>query len=180
MLAGGTPVLVHNSTCGIGRDLVPEDRIDHILNGHRHGGETGNSHSPEGWSNDDTLDAIADVTTSPNSTYTWKTGSANYAERTLKTKKGDPAIQEIFGEVRGVRIEVRYEPLTGRILTGFPTSKYGALAMEKYERVMSAITRLLEDSPLTSQEVIDDVYHLMSTGGEGLAFHTMCSWIYED
>ncbi|WP_406488868.1 polymorphic toxin-type HINT domain-containing protein [Streptomyces phaeochromogenes] len=123
VLAGETPVLVHNSNCGTGRDLVPEDRIDHILNGHRHGGEPGNSHFPEGWNDDDILDAIADVTTSPNSTYKWQTGSAKYAERTLKTRKGEPAIKAIFGEVRGVRIEVRYEPLTDRILTGFPTSK---------------------------------------------------------
>ncbi|MEU9883436.1 MafI family immunity protein [Streptomyces phaeochromogenes] len=52
--------------------------------------------------------------------------------------------------------------------------------MEKYERVRAVIAQLLEDSPLVSQEVIDDVHHLMSVGEEGLAFHTMCSWIYED
>ena len=52
--------------------------------------------------------------------------------------------------------------------------------MEKYERVRAMIAQLLKDSPLVSQEVIDDVQHLMSVGEEGLAFHTMCSWIYED
>ncbi|UQI49691.1 MafI family immunity protein (plasmid) [Streptomyces sp. HU2014] len=39
---------------------------------------------------------------------------------------------------------------------------------------------LLEDSPLTSETVIRDVYHLLSHGEEELAFDTMCSWIYED
>ena len=52
--------------------------------------------------------------------------------------------------------------------------------MEKYEHVRAMIAQLLEDSPLVSQEVIDDVQHLMGVGEEGLAFHTMCSWIYED
>lgn len=52
--------------------------------------------------------------------------------------------------------------------------------MEKHERVRALIAQLLEDSPLVSQEVIDDVHHLLSVGEEGLAFHTMCSWIYED
>ncbi|MEU8867596.1 MULTISPECIES: MafI family immunity protein [Streptomyces phaeochromogenes group] len=52
--------------------------------------------------------------------------------------------------------------------------------MKEYERVRAVITRLLEDSPLVSQEVIDDVHHLMNVGEEALAFHTMCSWIYED
>ncbi|WP_405487321.1 MafI family immunity protein [Streptomyces sp. NBC_00096] len=52
--------------------------------------------------------------------------------------------------------------------------------MEKRERVRTVIAQLLEDSPLVSQEVIEDVHHLLGVGEEGLAFHTMCSWIYED
>lgn len=42
------------------------------------------------------------------------------------------------------------------------------------------VTALLDDSPLTSEAVITDVRHLLSHGEEALAFHTMCSWIYED
>jgi hypothetical protein len=42
------------------------------------------------------------------------------------------------------------------------------------------VVALLEDSPLTSEAVITDVHHLLSHGEEALAFHTMCSWIYED
>lgn len=42
------------------------------------------------------------------------------------------------------------------------------------------VAALLEDSPLTSEVVIADVRSLLSHGEEGLAFDTMCSWIYED
>ncbi|MDX3642029.1 MafI family immunity protein [Streptomyces sp. MB09-02B] len=42
------------------------------------------------------------------------------------------------------------------------------------------VVALLGDSPLTSEAVITDVRHLLSHGEEGLAFDTMCSWIYED
>ncbi|MGC9497545.1 MafI family immunity protein [Streptomyces sp. WG7] len=42
------------------------------------------------------------------------------------------------------------------------------------------VAALLDGSPLTSEAVITDVQHLLSHGEEGLAFDTMCSWIYED
>ncbi|MET8278076.1 MafI family immunity protein [Micromonospora sp. NPDC005174] len=52
--------------------------------------------------------------------------------------------------------------------------------MEGYQHLRALISDLLEESPLTSAEVIADVRHLMSVGEEELAFDTMCSWIYED
>ncbi|MET7964236.1 MafI family immunity protein [Micromonospora zamorensis] len=52
--------------------------------------------------------------------------------------------------------------------------------MERYLYLRDLISRLLEDSPLTSVDVVEDVRHLMSVGEEELAFDTMCSWIYED
>ncbi|WP_066376093.1 MafI family immunity protein [Herbidospora mongoliensis] len=52
--------------------------------------------------------------------------------------------------------------------------------MERYQYLRALISQLLEDSPLTSEEVIADVRYLMSVGEEELAFDTMCSWIYED
>ncbi|WP_030666860.1 MafI family immunity protein [Streptomyces rimosus] len=52
--------------------------------------------------------------------------------------------------------------------------------MERYLYVRALISQLLEESPLTSVEVIADVRHLMSVGEEELAFDTMCSWLYED
>lgn len=42
------------------------------------------------------------------------------------------------------------------------------------------IQRLLEDSPLTSPDVIQDIRESLAAGEEGLAFSTLCSWIYED
>ncbi|NAS25814.1 MafI family immunity protein [Herbidospora sp. NEAU-GS84] len=52
--------------------------------------------------------------------------------------------------------------------------------MERYQYLRALITQLLDESPLTSEEVIADVRHLMNVGEEELAFDTMCSWIYED
>ncbi|MFF6774680.1 polymorphic toxin-type HINT domain-containing protein [Streptomyces sp. NPDC012637] len=120
VLAGATPVLVHNSNCGIGRELIGDERSDHILDGHRYPGAAGKDAFPKGWSDDQILDAVADVVTSPNSQRTWYKGSAVHAERTLKTRKGEPAVQNVIGTVGGVRILVRYEPLTGKVLTAFP------------------------------------------------------------
>ncbi|MER7748479.1 polymorphic toxin-type HINT domain-containing protein [Streptomyces bacillaris] len=120
VLAGATPVLVHNSNCGIGRELIGDERSDHILDGHRYPGAPGKDAFPKDWSDDKILDSVADVVTSPKSQRVWYKGSAVHAERTLKTRKGEPAVQNVIGTVGGVRILVRYEPLTGRVLTAFP------------------------------------------------------------
>ncbi|MFD4656027.1 RHS repeat-associated core domain-containing protein, partial [Kitasatospora sp. NPDC058444] len=106
--------------CGIGRELIGDERSDHILEGHKHPGAPGKDAFPEGWDDDQILDAVADVVTSPNSQRTWYKGSAVHAERTLKTRRGEPAVQDVIGTVGGVRILVRYEPLTGKVLTAFP------------------------------------------------------------
>ncbi|MFD9487016.1 MafI family immunity protein [Streptomyces sp. NPDC059991] len=52
--------------------------------------------------------------------------------------------------------------------------------MDRYHYVQGLVSRLLEESPLTSEDVIADVRHLLAVGEEELAFDTMCSWIYED
>ncbi|MDG4763440.1 polymorphic toxin-type HINT domain-containing protein [Solwaraspora sp. WMMD406] len=118
VLASDTPVLVHN--CGIGRELLGDEASDHILDGHRFPGKQGKDYFPEGWSDDQILDAVADVVTSPASQGSWYKGSAVHAERTGRTRKGEPAVQNVVGTVRGVKILVRYEPLTGKVLTAFP------------------------------------------------------------
>jgi hypothetical protein len=122
VLAGDAPVLVHNGngSCGIGRELIGDETSDHILDEHRYPGAAGKDAFPEEWSDDQILDAVADVVTSPNSQRTWYKGSAVHAERTLRTRKGEPAVQNVVGTVGGVRILVRYEPLTGKVLTAFP------------------------------------------------------------
>ncbi|WP_203671742.1 RHS repeat-associated core domain-containing protein [Catellatospora methionotrophica] len=117
VMAGATPVLVHN--CGVGRQLLGGD-AQHILDGHAHPGMPGKTSFPQSWSDDDILDAVADVLTDPKSVRSWKTGSAKYADKTLKTRAGDPAVQVILGQIRGVDIEVRFVPLTGKLLTAFP------------------------------------------------------------
>ena len=52
--------------------------------------------------------------------------------------------------------------------------------MERYQEIRILISQLLQESPLTSEDVIADVHDLMDVGEEELAFDTMCSWIYED
>ncbi|MFF8371855.1 MafI family immunity protein [Streptomyces lydicus] len=42
------------------------------------------------------------------------------------------------------------------------------------------IEELLEESPITAPSVSADVRDLLAAGEFGLAFDTMCSWIYED
>ncbi|MFJ3310431.1 MafI family immunity protein [Streptomyces sp. NPDC086549] len=54
---------------------------------------------------------------------------------------------------------------------------WGRLVSLSYRAEVEA---LLVDSPLTSEAVITDVRHLLAHGEWGLAFDTMCSWIYED
>ncbi|MFS8103269.1 EndoU domain-containing protein [Lentzea alba] len=120
VLAGSTSILVHNSSCGVGRQLLGEKASTHIIDNHAYPGLPGKDVFPSAWTHDEILDAVAEVVTSPNSTRVWKTGSAYHAERTLKTRKGDPTVQAIVGEVRGVTIEVRYQPLNDEVLTAFP------------------------------------------------------------
>ncbi|MEU4762470.1 MafI family immunity protein [Actinosynnema sp. NPDC023794] len=42
------------------------------------------------------------------------------------------------------------------------------------------IKKLLEESPISAPSVIVDVRDFLKVGEYGLAFHVMCSWIYED
>ncbi|WP_221761134.1 MafI family immunity protein [Kibdelosporangium aridum] len=42
------------------------------------------------------------------------------------------------------------------------------------------IEQLLKDSPIVKESVIKDVRELTLAGEYGLAFDTLCSWIYED
>lgn len=44
----------------------------------------------------------------------------------------------------------------------------------------SLIAELLNDSPITRPKVIKDVRDYLMVGEYGLAFDTMCEWIYED
>lgn len=122
VLAGQTPVLVHNSNCtGAGRDLIGGQEQFHIIHGDRTGGghkwpgQPGKTVFPRDWDTDKILDGIADVATSPSSVRTQQTGRA-----ALDTRNGDPSRWKVEGVVDGVNIRVIYEPATDRIVTGFP------------------------------------------------------------
>ncbi len=123
VLAGKTPVLVHNSNCpGIGREMIGGQEQFHIIHGDRTGGghkwpgQPGKSVFPRGWDTDKILDSIVDVATSPNSVRTQQTGRAG----ALYTRNGDPSRWKVEGVVDGVNVRVIYEPATDRIVTGFP------------------------------------------------------------
>ncbi|MGY5060161.1 RHS repeat-associated core domain-containing protein [Streptomyces sp. 900105755] len=123
VLAGATPVLVHNSNCsGIGRELIGGQEQFHIIHGDRTGGghkwpgQPGKTVFPRGWDTDKILDSIVDVATNPNSVRTQQTGRAG----ALYTRNGDPSRWKVEGVVDGVNIRVIYEPATDRIVTGFP------------------------------------------------------------
>ncbi|MDO0932943.1 polymorphic toxin-type HINT domain-containing protein [Streptomyces sp. DG2A-72] len=123
VLAGKTPVLVHNSNCsGIGREFIGGQEQFHIIHGDRTGGghkwpgQPGKTVFPRGWDTDKILDGIVDVATSPNSVRTQQTGRAG----ALYTRNGDPSRWKVEGVVDGVNIRVIYEPATDRIVTGFP------------------------------------------------------------
>ncbi|WP_194923738.1 polymorphic toxin-type HINT domain-containing protein [Catenulispora pinisilvae] len=130
VVAGDTPVLVHNcGGQGLGRQVLGDGVSNHILAGHRYPGginSQGNPQDPfpQSWTDDDILNAVADVLTDPNSARTWKTGSAKWAPKTGLTHRGDPAVQDVIGTVtvKGVpvKIDVRFEPLTDKVLTAFP------------------------------------------------------------
>ncbi|GAA1112387.1 hypothetical protein GCM10009630_06830 [Kribbella jejuensis] len=55
-------------------DLASESRRERILDGDRYGGEEGNTHFPEGWSDDKIMKKISDVATDPSLTWVQRTG----------------------------------------------------------------------------------------------------------
>jgi hypothetical protein len=122
VMAGNTPVLVHNCGDGPGRDLIPGEDQQHIISGnstgggHKWPGQPGKRVFPASWDTDTILDNVADVATDPNSTWTWQTGR----QGSLYTRAGDPSRVRIDGVRDGVNIRVIFEPATGRFVTAFP------------------------------------------------------------
>jgi hypothetical protein len=122
VLAGETPVLVHNCGGGPGRDLIDGDAQYHIITGNRTGGghkwpgQAGKTVFPSSWDTDKILDGVADVATNPSNSWTWQKGS----QGSMFTRRGDPSRVKIEGVYDGVNIRVIYEPATDRIITGFP------------------------------------------------------------
>jgi hypothetical protein len=83
----------------------------HILDGdgtgggHRFGTGRGKTEFPQGWSDDDIIEAIEDVANDP--------GSVRSAGRYGREK--------VIGIRRGMLIVVIVEPATGRVVTGYPS-----------------------------------------------------------
>jgi RHS repeat-associated protein len=109
----------------IGGDLISPQKQGHILGGdatgggHRPGaGKPGKSEFPQGWTDDDILNAIADVATDPNATWTQQEGSPG----SRYTKKGLPVRWKVQGTRNGVDITVIVQPDGKGIITGFPTN----------------------------------------------------------
>ena len=60
-------------------DLASASRRSHILDGHRYGGEAGNTWFPQGWSDDKIMHSISDIATDPSLTWVQQTGRAGAA-----------------------------------------------------------------------------------------------------
>ncbi|ASW57555.1 hypothetical protein CIK06_09380 [Plantactinospora sp. KBS50] len=49
-----------------------------------------------------------------------------------------------------------------------------------FRQAQADILALLDESPITSSDVRSDVRELVQVGEIGLAFDTICSWLFED
>ncbi|MFT7722261.1 MAG: EndoU domain-containing protein [Roseateles sp.] len=78
-------------------------------------GPPGKTAFPESWNGDKIIHEIGDIATSPNTQWYIQKGSANGL-----TASGNPGVWVAFEVRDGVRIRVAYEPVTGRVITGFP------------------------------------------------------------
>ncbi|MFJ3528101.1 polymorphic toxin-type HINT domain-containing protein [Streptomyces sp. NPDC090132] len=122
VLAGDTPVLVHNSNCGIGRELIDGEAQYHIISGNKTGGghkwpgQPGKSVFPANWSTDEILDGVAEVAANPNSKWDWVKGP----QGSTHTRRGAPSRVAITGVYDGVDVKVIYEPASDRIISGYP------------------------------------------------------------
>lgn len=97
-------------------DLASASRRSHILEGHRYGGEAGNTWFPKGWSDDKIMHSISDIATDPSLTWVQQTGRAGEAF----TRGGAPVRYTVEGVRDGVKIRVVLEPGGEGIITGFP------------------------------------------------------------
>ncbi len=97
-------------------DLASASRRSHILDGHRYGGEAGNTWFPKGWSDDKIMQSVSDIATDPSLTWVQQTGRAGAAY----TRGGAPVRYTVEGVRDGVKIRVVLEPGGEGIITGFP------------------------------------------------------------
>jgi hypothetical protein len=96
--------------------LASASRRSHILDGHRYGGEAGNTWFPKGWSDNKIMHSISDIATDPSLTWVQQTGRAGAAF----TRGGAPVRYTVEGVRDGTKIRVVLEPGGEGIITGFP------------------------------------------------------------
>ena len=103
-------------------DISPQ-REKHILDGdetgggHGHGrGIPGKSEFPEGWSDDDILASIEDVTSNPSSKWEQLTGKPGATH----TRKGEPVRWSAEGTRNGLKIRVIVEPDGEGVISAYP------------------------------------------------------------
>jgi hypothetical protein len=119
--AGADAVVTHN--CGTAStsseayvDLASASRRDHVLDGHRFGGERGNTWFPHDWSDNMIMHSISDIATDPSLTWTQQIGACGATH----TRGGAPVRFKVEGARGGIQIRVIIEPGGEGIITGFP------------------------------------------------------------
>ncbi|GAB2468564.1 WXG100-like domain-containing protein [Jatrophihabitans fulvus] len=103
-------------------EVVSKESRTHILDGdgpnsggHRWPGAPGKTPFPKNWNDDQIIDNVGDIVSSPSTQWRYQTGSGG-----MYTKGGDPAVWRAWEVRDGVRIRVAWEPATGRVRTAFP------------------------------------------------------------
>jgi len=99
-------------------NLASRSRTQHILDGHRYGGEAGNTWFPQSWSDSQIMHNVSDIATDPALTWVQQTGPAGQA----LTRAGTPVIYRVDGVRGGVTIRVVIQPGGEGIITAFPVA----------------------------------------------------------
>ncbi len=115
LLAGDARTLAAKSADEL-VDLTSATRRSHILDGHRFGGEPGNTWFPKEWSDSKIMHEIADLATDPSVKWVQHTGRAG----AKLTRGGAPVRYRVEGVRDGVKIRVIVEPGGEGLITGFP------------------------------------------------------------
>jgi hypothetical protein len=152
-------------------DLASASRRSHILDGHRYGGEAGNTWFPRGWSDDKILHSVSDIATDPSLTWVQQTGRAGAAF----TRGGAPVRYTVEGGETASRSGSSSNPAaraSSRVpdsMTTTPTPEEMAVRLHK---AMDAAVGLTPDD-------ISNVQSLIDVGEWLVAFETLCTQIYE-
>ncbi len=116
--AGSTPASKAANSADDLVNLASRSRTQHILDGHRYGGEAGNTWFPQSWSDSQIMRNVSDIATDPALSWVQQTGPAGQA----LTRAGTPVIYTVDGVRGGVTIRVVIQPGGEGIITAFPVA----------------------------------------------------------